>query len=104
MCARARLKIATAWLGEAATNCGSCPRPLCSAALQAPGAGAGGSPGPCTMRALQAPGAGAGGSPGPCTMRAPAASPMEGTAPLLRGPRRAAVPDGQPRGDAVAQM
>jgi hypothetical protein len=36
-------------------------------------------------------------------MRTPAASPMEGTAPLLRGPRRAAVRDGHPRRAAVAQ-
>jgi len=85
ICARARLKRrAPARLGAAATNCGPCPAPLCSAALQAPGAGAGG-------------------SPGACTMRAPAASPMEGTAPLLWGPRRAAVRDGHPRRDAVTQ-
>jgi hypothetical protein len=85
ICARARLKrLAPARLGAAATNCGPCPAPLCSADLQAPGAGAGG-------------------SPGACAMRGPAASPMEGTAPLLRGPRRVAVPDGHPRRDAVAQ-
>ena len=85
ICARARLKRRTpARLGAAATNCGPCPAPLCSADLQAPGAGAGG-------------------SPGACAMRAPAASPMEGTAPLRRGPRRVAVPDGHPRRDAVAQ-
>ena len=85
VCARARLKRrAPARLGAAATKCGPCPRPLCSAALQAPGAGAGG-------------------SPGACTMRAPAAIPMEGTAPLLRGPQRAAVRDGHPRRAAVSQ-
>ena len=71
-CARLKRR-ATALLGVAATNCGQCPVPLCSAALQVPGAGAGG-------------------SPGACAMRAPAASPMEGTAPLLRGPRSDAVP------------
>jgi hypothetical protein len=38
-----------------------------------------------------------------CTMCAPAASSMEGTAPLLRGARLAAVRDGLPRGAAVAQ-
>ena len=66
-CVRARLKRrAPARLGAAATNCGPCPAPLCSAALQAPGAGASV-------------------SPAACAMRAPAASPMEGTAPLLRG-------------------
>jgi hypothetical protein len=53
--------------------------------------------------ALQAPGAGGSGSPAACAMRAPAASPMEGTAPLLRGPRRAAVRVGHPRRDAVTQ-
>jgi hypothetical protein len=74
----------TALFGAAATNCGPCPQPLCIAVLQAPVAGAGG-------------------SPGPCTIRAPAASPIEGTAPLLRGPRRGAVRDEHPSRAAVTQ-
>jgi hypothetical protein len=88
-----------------------CVRYMCPRAAEAPGACAARSGcqncGPCPVplgrAALPAPGAGAGGSPGACAMRAPAASPMEGTAPLLRGPRRAAVRDGHPRRDAVAQ-
>jgi hypothetical protein len=71
-------------LGEAATNCGPYLVLFCSTALQVPGAGAGGIPGSCRM----------------CS---PAASPMEGTSPLLRWPRRNAVPDGHPRLYAVAQ-
>ena len=86
-------------------------RYMCPRAIETPGACAARSdchklrtvPGSSCSAALQAPGAGAGGSPGACTMRAPAASPMEGTAPLLRGPRCAAEPDGQPRRDAGAQ-
>ena len=70
--------------GSADTNCGQCPRQLCSVALQTSGAGEGS-------------------SPGACTMRTPAASQMEGTASLLRGPRSAVVRDGHPRGAVVAQ-
>jgi hypothetical protein len=82
-----------------------CARYMCPRTVETPGVCADRSG--ChklrTVPSLQASGAGAGGSPGACAMRAPAASPMEGTAPLLWGPRRTAVPDGHPRRDAVAQ-
>ena len=88
-----------------------CARYMCPRAVEAPGACARGSgveksrtvPGAALQRRPAAPGAGAGGSAGACAMRAPAASPMEGTAPLLRGPPGPAVPDGHPRRAEDAQ-
>jgi hypothetical protein len=80
--------------GSADTNCGQCPRQLCSVALQTPGAGAGSSPGACTLcivhRSYR-------------MIRTPAASQMEGTVSLLLGQRSAVVRDGHPRGAVVAQ-
>ncbi len=81
-----------------------CARYMCPRTVEAPGACARGSgveksltvPGAALQRRPAAPGAGAGGSAGACAMRAPAASPMEGTAPLLRRPPGPAVPDGPP--------